>query len=521
MKFCYILMTDIQSNNKRIARNTLLLYVRMLLTMAVSLYTSRVILNTLGVEDYGVYNVTGGVITMFAFLNTSMSSSTQRYITFALGRGDKKRLNVVFNTSIQIHILISILVFVLGETIGLWFVLNKLVIPEGREVAAMWVYQCSILSSIVGIMSVPYNADIIANERMSAFAYISILDVILKLIIVFILVVTPVDKLIFYSILVVCVQIFIRYVYAKYCSIHFEEVKILKMIDKRLLKEMSTFAGWSFFGNFACVLYGQGVNILLNVFFGPVTNAARGIAVQVQGAVQQFAGNFQMAINPQITKSYASGNIQQMHNLMFRSSRFSFYLLYFFILPVLLETSYVLTLWLKIVPDNTVIFTRIMLLIVLLNPFSSPLTIANQATGRIKLYQIIVGITLMSILPISYIVLKLGAPSYSVFIVHFVIELIAVFLRVIMLKKLISLSIIEYVKSVYGYVVIVLCLSPILPYFVRTFISEGFQRLVIVSFTSAISVMLIGYIFGLTKGERFMINSKISSIIMRIKNDSN
>ena len=510
-------MSDTQSNNKRIAKNTLLLYFRMFLTMIVSLYTSRVVLNTLGVEDYGVYNVTGGVIAMFAFLNTAMSSATQRYITFALGKGDKRRLSVIFNTSMLIHALISLLVLFLGETVGLWFVLNKLVVPEGREVAAMYVYQCSILTSLIGVMSVPYNADIIANERMSAFAYISVLEVIFKLLIVFVLMLIPADKLIVYAVLVVFVQLLIRYIYVKYCSKHFEESKMQKTIDKSLLKEMASFAGWSFFGNFACVLYGQGVNMLLNVFFGPVVNAARGIAVQVQGAVQQFAGSFQMAINPQIVKNYAFGDLQQVHSLMFRSSRFSFYLLFFLILPVLLETNYVLTLWLKIVPDDTVIFTQIMLSIVLLNPFSSPLTIANQATGKIKIYQVVVGTTLMSIFPISYVVLNFGAPAYSVFIVHFIIESVTILLRMVMLKKLIALSILDYIKNIYVRVYIVLCLSPILPYYVRSLMPEGIWRFITVGFLCVISVSLVIYILGLTKGERVLINSKISSIFQHLR----
>lgn len=510
-------MSDTTANNKRIAKNTLLLYIRMLLTMGVTLYTSRVVLNTLGIEDYGVYNVTGGVIVMFSFLNTSMSSATQRYITFSLGKGDKSKLSIVFNTAVQIHFIISLLVLFLGETIGLWFVLNKLVVPEGREYAAMWVYQCSILVSLIGIMSVPYNADIIANEKMSAFAYISIFEVLLKLLIVFVLVVLPYDKLIVYAILGVLVQMVVRYIYVRYCSKHFEESKIQRKYDKTLLKEMASFAGWSFFGNFACVLYGQGVNMLLNVFFGPVINAARGIAVQVQSAVQQFAGSFQMAINPQITKNYAVGNLVQMHNLMFRSSRFSFYLLFFLILPVLLETNFILTLWLKIVPQNAVIFTQIMLAIVLLSSFSSPLTIANQATGKVRFYQMVVGITLMSILPFSYCFLKLGAPAESVFVVHFVVELIAIFLRVIMLKKLISLSFGVYLKNIYIRVFFVLLISPILPLYIKNIMSEGFFRFIIVSFVAVFSVCLSVYIGGLTKNERMLINSKVSSLIHRFK----
>ena len=312
-------------NNKRIAKNTLLLYVRMLFMMGISLYTSRVVLNTLGIEDYGIYNVVGGVVAMFGFINGSMSSATQRYITFALGKGDKQRLQTVFSTTLQIHTLIALIIILLGETIGLWFLYNKMQIPADRMDAAFWVLQCSIISTVVMIVSVPYNADIIAHEKMSAFAYISILEVVLKLMIVYMLVIFSFDKLILYSFLILSIQVLIRFCYSIYCNRHFEETKYKNVWDKSLFKEMTGFAGWSMFGNLAGVLFNQGLNMLLNVFFGPVVNAARGVAVQVQNAVQQFVGNFQMALNPQITKTYAQGDLESMHKLMYRSAKFSFF----------------------------------------------------------------------------------------------------------------------------------------------------------------------------------------------------
>ena len=348
-------------NNKRIAKNTLLLYFRMLFTMAVSLYTSRVVLNTLGVEDFGVYNVVGGVVAMFGFINGSMSSATQRYITFALGKGDKTWLQTVFSTTLQIHTLIAGIIVLLGETVGLWFLYNKMQIPADRMDAAFWVLQCSIVATIVMIISVPYNADIIAHEKMSAFAYISILEVVLKLVIVYMLVVFSFDKLILYAFLLLAIQLLIRFCYSIYCNRHFEETKYRHVWDKALFKEMTGFAGWSLFGNLAGVLFSQGLNMLLNVFFGPIVNAARAVAVQVQSAIQQFVGNFQMALNPQITKTYAKGELGDMHSLMFRSARFSFFLLYFLSLPVLFETNFILTIWLKTVPENTVVFLRIMI----------------------------------------------------------------------------------------------------------------------------------------------------------------
>ena len=504
------------ANNKRIAKNTLLLYVRMLFGMLVSLYTSRVILQTLGVEDYGVYNVVGGVISMFTFLNGAMSSATSRYITFEIGKGNIEQLKKVFSTSLQIHAIIALLIVILGETVGLWFLMNELVIPEGRMDAAMWVYQCSIVSCVVGIMSVPYNADIIAHEKMSAFAYISVLEIILKLAIVYLLVVLPFDKLKVYAVLVLMVGLLIRYIYTRYCHKHFEESHYIHRIDKPLLKEMSSFAGWSFWGNLASILYTQGLNMMLNIFFGPVVNAARGIATQIQGVVQQFVGNFQMALNPQITKTYASGELNKMHSLMFRSARFSFMLLFFLSLPIMLETNYILTLWLGIVPENTVIFARIIIAISLIYTIANPCIIANQATGKVKLYQAVVGGLLLLILPISYIVLKMGAPAYSVFIVHFCVESVAQFARMYMLRNMIDLPLLSYVKNIYLPIMGVVVLSLVLPMLVYNNMQEGIIRLLAVGMTCVLSVAMTSLFIGITRNERtFLIDKSLKVLKIR------
>lgn len=504
------------SNNKRIAKNTLLLYVRMLFGMLVSLYTSRVILQTLGVEDYGVYNVVGGVISMFTFLNGAMSSATSRYITFEIGKGNMEQLKKVFSTSLQIHAIIALLIVILGETVGLWFLMNELVIPEGRMDAAMWVYQCSIASCVVGIMSVPYNADIIAHEKMSAFAYISVLEIILKLAIVYLLVVLPFDKLKVYAVMVLMVGLLIRYIYTRYCHKHFEESHYIHRIDKALLKEMSSFAGWSFWGNLAAILYSQGLNMMLNIFFGPVVNAARGIASQIQGVVQQFVSNFQMALNPQITKTYASGELDKMHSLMFRSARFSFMLLFFLSLPIMLETNYILTLWLGIVPENTVIFARIIIAISLIYTIANPCVIANQATGKVKVYQAVVGGLLLLILPISYIVLKMGAPAHSVFIVHFCVESVAQFARMYMLRNMIDLPLWSYVKNIYLPIMGVVLLSIVLPLLVYSNMQEGFIRLLAVGMTCVISVAMTSLFIGMTRNERsFLIDKSLRVLKIR------
>lgn len=509
-------MQNQSANNKRIAKNTLLLYVRMLFGMLVSLYTSRVILQTLGVEDYGVYNVVGGVISMFTFLNGAMSSATSRYITFEIGKGNMEQLKKVFSTSLQIHAIIALLIVILGETVGLWFLLNELVIPDGRMDAAMWVYQCSVVTAVVTIMSVPYNADIIAHEKMSAFAYISVLEIILKLAIVYLLVVLPFDKLKVYAILVLMVGLLIRYIYTRYCHKHFEESHYIHRIDIPLLKEMSSFAGWSFWGNLAAILYSQGLNMMLNIFFGPVVNAARGIATQIQGVVQQFVSNFQMALNPQITKTYASGELDKMHSLMFRSARFSFMLLFFLSLPIMLETNYILTLWLGIVPENTVIFARIIIAISLIYTIANPCVIANQATGKVKVYQAVVGGLLLLILPISYIVLKMGAPAYSVFIVHFCVESVAQFARMYMLRNMIDLPLLSYVKNIYLPIMGVVLLSVVLPLLVYNNMQEGIIRLLAVGMTCIVSVAMTSLFIGMTRNERtFLIDKSLRVLKIR------
>lgn len=508
-------MTDTSQNNKRIAKNTLLLYVRMLFMMAISLYTSRVVLNTLGVEDYGIYNVVGGVVAMFGFINGSMSSATQRYITFALGKGNFENLQKVFSTTLQIHVLIAVIIVVLGETVGLWFMYEKMQIPTTRMDAAFWVLQCSVLSTVVMIVSVPYNADIIAHEKMNAFAYISVLEAVLKLAIVYVLMVKFIDELVLYSLLLLIVQVLIRFCYSIYCNKHFPETKYSHVWDKSLFKEMTCFAGWSMFGNLSAVLFGQGLNMLLNVFFGPVVNAARAIAVQVQGAVQQFVSNFQMALNPQITKTYAKGEMHEMHKLMFRSARFSFYLLFMLSLPVLFETDFLLTFWLKTVPENTVIFLRIMICTSLIYTLANPLIVANQATGDVKKYQSICGSILILILPISYFVLELGFPAYSVFFVHFIVEAITQVARMIMLRPLIGVRIKEYIRYIYIPVFSVSLFSIIVPLLIYCSMDKTVSRFFVVSIVSVISVILVAYTVGLTRSEKAFVISRALKIVRR------
>lgn len=503
------------SDNRRIAKNTLMLYIRMFFTMTVSLYTSRVILRTLGVTDYGINNVVGGVVVMFSFLNGAMASATQRYLNVDLARGDTVHLQASFRTAMQIHMLIAVVILVLAETVGLWFVVNKLVIPAGRMYAAMWVYQLSIAAAITSIVSLPLNATIIAHERMSVFAYISIMDAVLKLLVAFLLVLSPIDKLITYAALFMSVNFIDAAVYIAYCKRHFAEVNFSMRIDKPLFREMSSFAGWSLWGNIAGVLFTQGLNMLLNMFFGPAVNAARGIAVQVQGVIQGFVANVQTAINPQITKSYAQHNLRRMHSLMFASSKFCFYLLFLIVLPLSFEAWFVLRLWLGIVPAHTVWFLRLIMFIMLTETLANPYIVANQATGKVKAYQAVCGSILLCIVPVAYIVLKLGGNPESVYIVHGCIAVITQCVRVYMMRHLISLPMMTYFHSVVVPIVLVAASSTIVPLIVYMNMPFGVVRFFITCIVCTASTLLCAYLLGTTPSEKGMIQDKLRAVMKR------
>ncbi len=506
---------DTSVNNKRIAKNTLLLYIRMLFIMVVQLYTSRVVLNVLGVVDYGIYNVVGGVVTMFTFLNGAMVTSTQRYITFELGKGDYNRLQTVFTTCFQIHILISIVIVILGETIGLWFLYEKMVIPPDRFSAAMWVYQLSILTMCIGVMSVPYNSDIVAHEQMGVFAVISVVEVVLKLLVVYLLVIGDFDKLVLYAILIASIQLFIRFLYAGYCNKHFKESRLVKKIDKRLFKELTCFMGWNIWGNLAASLFGTGLNLLLNMFFGPAVNAARAIAVQVEAAIAHFSTNFLMAVNPQITKLYAQNNLSEMHNLLFRASKFTFFLLYTLSLPVFLETNPILTMWLKIVPDYTIVFLHLLLVIVMIDSMARPLMTAASSTGDVKLYQSLVGGILLSIVPIAYIVLKLGGSPESVYIVHLVICIFAFIVRLLVVRPMIRMSIRKYLISVFVPCVGVIVVSLPLCLFLKGLLPTRTIGILSVCIISCILAAISSYAIGLTVTERQFVHAKCQSVLQK------
>ncbi len=510
-------MSSPSENNKRIAKNTLFLYARTLLIMLIAFYTSRIVLKSLGVEDYGIYNVVGGAVAMLGFINSSMTSATQRYITFVLAEGNRSQLQKVFSMSLQVHFLIAVAVLVLSETVGLWFMFTQMRIPPERMDAAFWVLQCSVVSTVVMIVSVPYNAVIIAHEKMSAFAYISMLEAVLKLAVVYLLVVFSYDKLILYAVLIVAVQLLMRFCYSYYCRTHFEEAQYRYVRDKDLFRQMTKFAGWSLFGNLSCVLYGQGLDMLLNVFFGPVVNAARAVAVQVQNAMQQFVGNFQMALNPQITKTYAKGEMDEMHALIFRSARFSFYMLFFLSLPVLFEADFVLAVWLETVPEDASLFLRIMIGTSLLYTLSNPLMVANQATGVVGRYQAFCGSILLLIVPISWVCLWLGCPAYAVFVVHFVVESVVQLVRMLILRPLIGIGLADYFKNIYKKVAGVVMLSLLMPAVIYRGMDDTAFRFLVMCVSCALSVGMVTYWVGLSKHERLFFRSKMLDIYARMR----
>lgn len=483
--------------------------------MAVSLYTSRVVLATLGVEDYGIYNVVGGFIAMLSFLNGAMSGSSLRFITIALGKGDEESLNRVFSTCIGTHAIIALIVLIIAETIGLWFLVDKMVIPDNRMTAAMIVYQCSVITSIVQIMSYPYNATIIAHEQMSAFAYISIYEAIANLSIAFLIKVGHHDRLVLYTVALLLVKVSVIVVYRTYCKSHYYKESFKRVFDKKILKEMMAFTGWNLWGGLAGTVMGQGINILLNLFFGPVVNAARGLAVQVQSAVHMFASNFQMAINPQIMKTYAAEDIDSMHMLIFRSAKFTFMLLLCIILPLIVEVNTVLKIWLGNVPQYTNVFVRLILVICLIDSVSNPFMTASAATGKVKLYQTVVGGTLILILPISYIVLKCGGSPSSVFIVHLCVGIVAFVIRLLIVRGLVYLSIKDYIYKVIYPCTKVLISSILIVLLINRLPSITLLISIVKMFAIFIVVLLTSFLFGLSTGERNYLIDKINGIRCR------
>lgn len=504
-------MTSQSENTKRIAKNTLMLYVRMLFSMLVSLYTSRVVLQALGVEDYGIYNVVGGMVAMFSLISNSLSSSVSRFLTFELGKGNLEGLKRVFSTSLSIHVALALVIVVFAETLGLWFLNTHMTIPTNRLYAANWVFQASVFTFVINLLSVPFSASIVSHERMSAFAYIGILDVILRLLIVLFITYSGLefDRLIVYALLLVGVVCIMQTIYWRYCTRNFEECRLKLSFDIGYWKEMSSFAGWNFIGCTASLLKDQGVNVLLNLFIGPVINAARGIASTVNNVLASFAGNFMTALNPQITKSYATGDYKYMFSLVERGSRFSYYILLLFALPMLFEADFVLTLWLGYYPEHTLNFVRLVLIVTMCDILSNTLINLQLATGKLRNYQLAVGGMLLMNFPLSYFCLKQGFPPESVLMVAGGVAVCCLFLRLFFLHKMVGLSIRHYLLSVCGNVSIVTIVASVFPIIIALQVSDGLLRFFLICIASVVSTMLSIYWIGCTSIERNFIRDKI------------
>jgi len=505
------------NDNKRIAKNTMMLYFRMLLNMLVTLYTSRIILNMLGVSDFGIYNVVGGIVIMFSFLNSALSSATSRFLIFELGKKDYVQLKKVFNASLSSHICIALLVFLLTETVGLWFLTHKLVIPPDRMDAAIWVFQFSTLSAMVSLTQVPYNALVIAHEKMTIYAYVSVLDTILKLLIVYLLAIGNFDKLKFYAVLVFLVSSTIALLYRLYCKKHYAESSITFKWDKKLYKELFSFSIWEMYGAFALMGMGQGVNMLLNIFFGPAVNAARAIAFQVQGAVLGFGENFIMAVKPQIIKLYAESKIKQMMDLAFSSSKYALFLTFCLALPLLLEMPFVLALWLKTVPDYTVSFCRLILVNNLIWSMRNSIVACFHAVGKLKISNLVTGSLFYLIIIVSYFCLKYGLAPESVFIVAIVVSFMVQITELFLLKLFISYSVRAYVVKVVWPCMIVMVISAIIPFMLTNMLEPGLSRFITVGFASVFAVMISVFTLGIDRETRVLVVLKVKTIIQKIR----
>ena len=500
----------------KIARNTLMLYVRMLVLMLVGLYTSRVVLGALGEDDFGVYNVVGGVVSMFTIISGALNSAVSRFITFEMGKGADAQLNKVYSTAVTIQLILAAVVVLLAEPLGLWFIDNKMTIDPSRIPAARWVLHFSLLAFVLNHISVPQMASITAHEHMSAYAYIGILDGILRLGVAFLILHSPIDRLIYYAALMAGVVLIVRMAYGLYCRLHFEECRYRPVFDRPLIREMFSFAGWNFIGVTSGVLRDHGGNILVNLFSGPAVNAARGVAVQLNGAVQGFVTNFMTAVNPQITKSYAAGEKEYMFSLVRRSSRMSFFLLFLIALPVIFNADYLLSIWLKEVPEHSSLFVQLFLIFALSESLSNPMITAMLATGNIRNYQLVVGGIQLLNLPVSYVCLRMGAIPEVTVIVAIIISQICMWARLLMLSKATGFPVLPFLEEVYFSVLFkVVCGSLVVPLILEAVKPEGIAGFLVSTSVCLLWSMFVIMTLGLQSDERKWIVNKIKDKFVR------
>lgn len=495
-------MSQTSDNNKRIAKNTLILYVRMLFTVGISFYSTRLILANLGVENYGIYNVIGGFVSMFYMVTSTMTQAVSRFLTFDLGRGDIAKLQKTFSTSVNILLLMSFVVVLLAETVGLWFVNNKLNIDDGRMLAANWIYQFSVFSFVLEMISVPYGASVISHEKMGTFAFVTVTKVLLTLGIAFALTVSPIDKLVFYGLLVFLVELTIQMMYWIYCRRNFTECRYSLRMEKDIFREMFGFAGWNFLTTCASMLSTQGVNILLNMHFGAFINAASGVASQINSTVGAFSRNFTKAISPQITKQYSQNNIEYTKSLVCKGAKFSFLFFFIIALPFMFEIDFILSIWLKEVPRYAGVFVQLVLLNSLIEILVNTSEVLNAATGKIRNYQIIVSSVQIGVVLFSYLVISITNDPILTMAVSNILYLLVFIPRILSNKPYVGITFGYYYKNVLQGILLMvimtisLCLIPVL------FMSDGWERLVVVGSISTTSSIVTSFMFVLTKGEK-------------------
>ena len=478
--------------------------------MLVSLFTVRIVLDVLGIIGYGIFNVVGGIVMMLGFLGGTMAGASQRFLAFEIGRNDKVRLKKTFSVTLTIYVFIAFLVIIIAETFGLWFVNHKMVIPPDRIEAARWVYHFAVFSFVMTIITIPYQSVIIAREKMNIYALIGILEVAAKLLIVYLLVLISFDKLKLYSMLVFITTTIITLIYRTYCKKNFEEATFKLSKDWSIFREISTYAGWNMIGSIANIFRTNGVNILLNLFYGPIVNAAQGIAFQITAAINNLILNFYMAVKPQITKTYASGNNIYFIKLVFQSSKFSFFLLLLLTMPLIIETHFILDLWLMEIPPYVILFTRLMIIGLLIETINNQLISALQASGKIKHYQITISLMLLLIIPISYLLFKFKAPPESTFYVSIGIVLLYFYPQIFIVKKVIQFSVKLYFNQVIIPIIIVTIISYVLPFIIHLNMEYGILRFFVVSFSGLIFSLFSIYFLGISKGEKTMVKSWVN-----------
>lgn len=505
-----------EQNNRRIAKNTVILAIQQGLSLVVALYASRVILQALGVEDFGIFNVVAGFVTMFAFLNTSMNNAIQRFYNYELGKNGEDGAITVFNNALFIQIIISVIVIVLLETIGLWYFNNKLIIPEESYHSAFWIYQFSSLSLLFIIIQIPFSSAIAAHEKMLCFASVSILDSILKLIVAIAISYVSEDRLFLYGFLLLLISVSDFIIFAAYSIHNFTEIKLKKIHNWKALKQMLTFSGWNFFGSFAGVGKEQGVNLILNIFFGPIVNASRGIAYQVAGALKSFVSTVMISGRPQLVQSYAQNNFSRTIQLMLSLSKASFLILLFFSMPIIFNINYILHLWLATdLPYYTGAFVNLVIVMSMIEALSPPVSFVVHASGDMAKYQLINSFITLLVLPVSYITLKLGADAVSVFWLGIIFQTLCQISSLIILKGIIKYSIIEYIKTVIIPLSMVVIISGICIWLTRCFFDEGLIGFICATIVSSISIALSSYLFVLDKKERDAVKTAICKVLMR------